>query len=45
MDSAVASGCFPVGVAWGFRTEKELWKNGAQIILKNPLEILQLLGF
>jgi len=44
MQTAVASGCFPVGVSWGFRTEKELKKNGAQVILKNPLDMLQLLG-
>ena len=44
MKTAVAAGCYPVGVSWGFRTEKELRDNGAQAILKNPLDVLDLIN-
>ena len=43
MKTAVAAGCYPVGVLWGFRTEKELKDNGAQAIIKKPLDALDLL--
>ena len=43
MKTAVAAGCYPVGVLWGFRTEKELKDNGAQAIIKKPLDVLDLL--
>ena len=44
MKTAVAAGCYPVGVVWGFRPEKELKDNGAQAIIKNPLDVLDLLN-
>lgn len=44
MKTAVATGMFPVGALWGFRTEKELRENGAQALIKKPQEILNLLG-
>lgn len=34
------SGIFTVGVLWGFRDEKELRENGADVIVSKPLEIL-----
>ena len=43
MKTAVAAGCYPVGVLWGFRTEKELKDNGAQAIINTPLDALALL--
>jgi len=43
MKTAVSAGCFPVGVLWGFRTEEELRDNGARAIVKEPLEVLDLL--
>jgi len=43
MKTAVAAGCYPVGVLWGFRTEKELKNNGAEAIIKKPLDVLDLL--
>ena len=43
MKTAIAAGCYPVGVLWGFRTEKELKDNGAQAIIKKPLDVLDLL--
>ena len=44
MKTAVAAGMFPVGALWGFRTGKELLENGAQVLIKRPLEILNLLS-
>ena len=44
MKTAVAAGCYPVGVLWGFRTEQELKDNGAQAIIKKPLDALDLLN-
>ena len=43
MKTAVAAGCYPVGVLWGFRSEKELRGNGAKAIIKKPLDALDLL--
>ena len=43
MKTAVAAGCYPVGVLWGFRSEKELKDNGAQAIIKKPLDALDFL--
>lgn len=43
MKTAVSAGCFPVGVLWGFRTEEELRDNGASAIVKEPLDVLELL--
>ena len=43
MKTAVAAGCFPVGVLWGFRPEAELSDNGARAIVKKPLDVLDLL--
>ena len=44
MKTAVAAGCYPVGVLWGVRSEKELKDNGAQAIIKKPLDALELLN-
>jgi len=44
MKTAVAAGCYPVGVLWGFRSEKELKDNGAKTIIKNPMDALDLLN-
>jgi phosphoglycolate phosphatase len=43
MQTSVAAGCFSVGVLWGFRTEEELRDNGANAIVKDPLDVLDLL--
>ena len=43
MKTAVAAGMFPVGALWGFRSAKELRENGAQVLIKRPLEVLDLL--
>ena len=43
MQTAVAAECYPIGVLWGFRSEKVLIENGAKIIIKEPLELLDIL--
>lgn len=40
MQTANAAGMMPVGVTWGFRTEKELRDNGARAIIHHPMELL-----
>ena len=39
METAVNSGCVPVGVLWGLRTEDELKNSGAKHLIHNPTEI------
>ena len=39
IQTALASGCTPVGAAWGIRPAQELIDNGAIHILNHPLEI------
>ncbi len=43
MKTSIDAGMFPVGVLWGFRSAKELRENGAKVLLKKPLDILDLL--
>ncbi len=43
LKTSFAAGMFPVGVLWGFRTAEELQKNGAKVLIKRPLEVLELL--
>ncbi|MFZ5643731.1 MAG: HAD family hydrolase [Bacillota bacterium] len=43
MKTANAAGMYPVGVLWGFRTAEELVACGAKILIKKPLELLELL--
>ena len=43
MKTDVAEGGNRVEVLWGFRSEKELKDNGAQAIIKKPLDALDLL--
>ena len=38
--NAVNSGCYPLGVLWGFRKEAELLENGAKTIINHPDEIV-----
>ena len=45
MQTGKAAGArLTVGVEWGFRTRKELIESGADVIVKNPLDILELLN-
>lgn len=40
MQTGKSAGAFTVGALWGFRDQKELEENHADIIIKNPLELL-----
>lgn len=40
MKTAVASGMFPVGALWGFRSKSELMESGAKAVISHPLELL-----
>jgi len=44
MKTANAAGMFAVGVLWGFRGRDELMRDGAQMLLGTPLELLQVVG-
>jgi phosphoglycolate phosphatase len=43
MTTALNSGMMPIGVAWGFRSERELIDSGAQKLIKKPSELLEFL--
>lgn len=42
--TAISAEMFPVGVSWGFRNVTELFDNGAEIVLGEPLELLRIVG-
>jgi len=44
MITAGKAGMFAVGVLWGFRSKSVLLQNGAKMIIKHPLELLELTG-
>jgi len=44
MKTAAAAGMFPVGAAWGFRSEEELRQSGARTIITDPLKICTMFG-
>ena len=44
MQTARAAGMCAVGVLWGFRGREELLKDGAQFLIKEPSEVLDLLN-
>jgi len=43
MKTANAAGMYAVGALWGFRSADELVRNGAKVLIRNPLELLELL--
>jgi phosphoglycolate phosphatase len=43
MRTATASGMFPVGCLWGYRTANELLESGAKILIDNPRDILSVI--
>jgi len=43
IQTAVSSGCFPLGVAWGYRSRETITNAGARLIIEKPEELLQLL--
>jgi len=40
METALASGCFPLGVSWGFRSRQIIERAGARRIIERPEELL-----
>ncbi len=44
MQTGKNSGAFTVGVSWGFRSVEELQHNGADVIVEDPMELLQYAG-
>ena len=42
MEIAIASGCFPLGVSWGYRSRELIEKAGARRIIDRPEELLDL---
>jgi len=44
MQTASAAGMFAAGVLWGFRTAEELKKNGARVLVSEPMELCDLVG-
>jgi phosphoglycolate phosphatase len=44
MKTAIAANMFPVGALWGFRSAEELQKSGAQVLLKRPMDIMDILN-
>ena len=43
MQTATSAGMYPVGALWGFRTAQELQAAGARVLIKHPMELLDLL--
>jgi phosphoglycolate phosphatase len=43
MQTAVNAGMYPVGAAWGFRTEEELVRAGAKKLIRKPAELLEII--
>jgi len=41
IETAVSSGCFPLGVSWGYRSRETIINAGARRIIDKPEEILQ----
>ncbi|MFU8779498.1 MAG: HAD family hydrolase [Kiritimatiellia bacterium] len=44
MQTARNAGIKAVGVTWGFRDRKELWENGAEILIDTPLALIPYLN-
>jgi phosphoglycolate phosphatase len=44
MKTAKAAGMYAVGALWGFRKADELLENGASILIKKPLDLLEIIG-
>jgi phosphoglycolate phosphatase len=43
METALASGCYALGVGWGYRSRQVIMKAGAKRIIERPQELLELL--
>ncbi|WP_446899034.1 HAD family hydrolase [Clostridium sp. LBM24168] len=43
METANSAGMYAVGATWGFRSSDELLKNGAKLLINNPIELMKLI--
>ncbi len=43
MCTAISAGMYPVGALWGFQTAEELISAGAQVFIKQPMELFEVL--
>ena len=43
METARSAGMRPVGAAWGFRPAEELWAAGAETVIAQPADLLEIL--
>jgi len=43
MKTALAAGMYPVGVLWGFRTAEELLASGAKVLIKNSVDLINII--
>jgi len=43
IETAVSSGCFPLGVSWGYRSRETITNAGARLIIEKPDELLNLI--
>ena len=43
IETAVSSGCFPLGVSWGYRSRETITQAGARLIIEKPEELLNLI--
>lgn len=43
METARNAGLDAIGVSWGFRSREELWQHGAQVVIDDPRQLLDLL--
>ena len=44
IETAVSSGCFPLGVSWGYRPRQIIVNAGARRVIDKPEELLQFFG-
>ncbi len=44
MQTGKGANCLTVGALWGFRSEEELIANGADLVARHPLELLEIVG-
>jgi phosphoglycolate phosphatase len=44
IETAVSSGCFPLGVSWGYRSRQVIIDAGARCVIDKPEELLQFFG-
>jgi phosphoglycolate phosphatase len=45
MQTARAAGMYPVGALWGFRPLEELQEGGAEVVIHEPAQLLDVLGY